>query len=182
MLVSSIFSFFPQCFLLYVVQIPQFEPRLNFLSANVFNFDKSPFSSLGRVNFTFVRHYVVWQPFPPYILILTYWRKNVLGKHCKNVKLLILSNFTFLHNVFYVICNLKSFNSHISVVICSFFEYGAVSKWYIREWINLTRLNIPMDAMDPLSDCTFCAVGENKHKVFNVVGKSLWFCTWRWHG
>ena len=39
-----------------------------------------------------------------------------------------LSNFTFSHNVFFAISILKSFISHISVVVCSFFEFGTVSK------------------------------------------------------
>ena len=43
------------------------------------------------------------------------------------VKLLKISNFTFSHNDFYEICMLKSFNSHISVVVWSFFEFGTVS-------------------------------------------------------
>ena len=50
--------------------------------------------------------------------------------------MLKMSNFTFFHNVFYAICILKSFNSHISVVVCSFFEFRTVSKWCIREWVN----------------------------------------------
>ena len=50
----------------------------------------------------------------------------------KKMKLLKMSNFTFFHNVFYVICILKSFNSHISVVVCSFFEFGIISKWCIN--------------------------------------------------
>ena len=68
-----------------------------------------------------------------------------LGKHCgKEVKLLKMSNFTFFHNVFYAICIIKSFNRLISVVVCSFFEFGKVSKWCIREWgkvwISMCRL------------------------------------------
>ena len=57
----------------------------------------------------------------------------------KKVKLLMLSNFTFFHNVFYAICILKSFKCHISVVVCSFFEFGTVSKWRIRNWVKLYR-------------------------------------------
>ena len=57
----------------------------------------------------------------------------------KKVKLLKMSNFTFFHNVFYAICILKSSNSHISLVVCSFFEFGTVSKWCIREWVKLYR-------------------------------------------
>ena len=54
----------------------------------------------------------------------------------KKVKLLKMGNFTFFHYVFYAICILKSFNSHTSVVVCSFFEFGTVSKWCITEWDN----------------------------------------------
>ena len=41
-----------------------------------------------------------------------------------------------LLNVFYAICILKPFNSHISVVVCSFFEFGTVSKWCMMEGIK----------------------------------------------
>ena len=44
--------------------------------------------------------------------------------------------FTFFHIVFYTICVLKSFDSHISVVVCSFFQFGMVSKWSIRGWVK----------------------------------------------
>ena len=47
-------------------------------------------------------------------------KENIVEK----VKLLKMSNFTFFHNVFYAICILKSFNSHISVVDCRFFDLG----------------------------------------------------------
>ena len=63
-------------------------------------------------------------------------KKKDLGKHLEKVKLLKLCNFTCFHNVFYAICILKSFKSHISVFVCSCFEFGTVSKWCIREWIN----------------------------------------------
>ena len=29
------------------------------------------------------------------------------------------------------ICISKSFNSHMSIIACSFFEFGMVSKWYL---------------------------------------------------
>ena len=45
-------------------------------------------------------------------------------KRAKKVKLLKMSNFTLFQKVFYAICILKSFNSHISVVVCSFFNLG----------------------------------------------------------
>ena len=43
---------------------------------------------------------------------------------------------------FYAKCILKSFNSHISVVVCSFFEFGTVSKWCISEWVNPAVMTI----------------------------------------
>ena len=59
------------------------------------------------------------------------------------MKSLKISNFTFFHNVFYAICILKSFNSHISFVVCSFFEFGTVSKWCRREWVkSLPHINL----------------------------------------
>ena len=32
-----------------------------------------------------------------------------------------------------------SFNSHNSVVACSFFEFGTVSKWCIGEWVKIRK-------------------------------------------
>ena len=64
-------------------------------------------------------------------------KKKIFGKALwKKVKLLKMSNFTFSHNVFYAICILESFNSHILVVVCSFLEFETVSKWCIRERVN----------------------------------------------
>ena len=67
-------------------------------------------------------------------------KTKTFGKHCKKkkkVKLLKLSHFTFFpHNVFYAICILKSFTGHISVVVCSSSEFGTISKWCNREWVN----------------------------------------------
>ena len=70
-------------------------------------------------------------------------KKKASGKHGgKQVKLLKMSIFTFFNNVFYAIFVIKSFNSHISVVVFSFFEFGTVSKWSIREWVkDLYRLD-----------------------------------------
>ena len=78
-----------------------------------------------------------------YILILTHWKKSFMKTLWKKVKLHKMSNFTLFHKVFYAICILKSFKSHISVVICSFFEFGTVSKWCIGEWVKWNTLNDP---------------------------------------
>ena len=44
--------------------------------------------------------------------------------------------FHLFQNVFYAISIFKSCNSNISSVVCSFFDFGMVSKWCIREWVN----------------------------------------------
>ena len=54
----------------------------------------------------------------------------------KKVKFLKMSSYTCFHIDFYVICILKFFDHHISVVVGSFFEFGTVSKWCIRKWVN----------------------------------------------
>ena len=58
-------------------------------------------------------------------------RRNYAGKTI----LLKMSPFTFFH-VFYAVCTLKSFISHISVIVYIFSEFGTVSKWCIREWVT----------------------------------------------
>ena len=63
-------------------------------------------------------------------------KKSLRKTLWKRMKLLKRSNFNFFHNVFYTICTLKSFNSQFSVVFCSFFEFGMVSKSCIREWVK----------------------------------------------
>ena len=60
-----------------------------------------------------------------------------------------MNNFSFCHSVFYPCCLqtlsiskslkfvvLERINSRISLVVCSFFEFGTVSKWCIREWVK----------------------------------------------
>ena len=78
----------------------------------------------------------MWYRFNPFLHINTLKRKSFGKTLWKKVKLLKMSNFTFFHNVFYAICMLKSFNGHISFVICCFFEFGTVSKWCIRDWVK----------------------------------------------
>ena len=64
-----------------------------------------------------------------------------------------MSSFTFFHNAFYGICILKSFNNHISVVVCSFFEFGTISKWCIREWVRKVTI---LTAVIPCILCYVC--------------------------
>ena len=65
-----------------------------------------------------------------YILILRHWRKKFYEKNVETGEI--------AQNVFFTICILKSFiYSHISIVVCSFFEFGMVLKWCIREWVKI---------------------------------------------
>ena len=74
----------------------------------------------------------------------------------KKVKLLRMSNFTVFHNAFYTACILKAFKSYMSVAVCSFFEFGTVSKWCSRELVNYTMT-------------TFDAPGKkNGNRIFSM--------------
>ena len=50
----------------------------------------------------------------------------------------------FFHNVFNAIWTLKSCTSHISVVVCSFFEFGIVSKLCMRKLLKLQSASFNM--------------------------------------
>ena len=66
--------------------------------------------------------------------------------------------------VFYATCILKSFNSHISVFVCSIFEFGMVSKSCIREWLKKT-----------LREQEKLLVTSNFSFSLNVFHKCIWF-------
>ena len=99
---------------------------------------------------------------------------NRLKTMWEKEKLLVTSNFSFSNSVFkrlvsqgrqkVSLCGngLKSFHSHISVVVCSFFEFGMVSKWYIREWVNQHFLLFTMFS-------TLSSSGVWKYGFFSLV-------------
>ena len=80
-----------------------------------------------------------------------------------------MSNFTFAHNVFDAICILKSFNNHISVVVCNFFEIGTVSKWRIREWVK----SYPAKCFTPLPDDKILVLSKLKAIIRNNININL---------
>ena len=60
---------------------------------------------------------------------------KAVGKHCGkrwNCSFWAISPFSTIFFFFYAICILESINSHISVVICSVFEFATA----IREWVK----------------------------------------------
>ena len=67
------------------------------------------------------------------MLILTLWRKKLLETIVEKGEIAENERFHFVQNVSYAICMLKFLNNHISFVVCSFFEFGTISKWCIRE-------------------------------------------------
>ena len=75
-----------------------------------------------------------------------YTRLNTLGKKKKLEENIAQKGEIAQNEQFHLfpqcfLCNLylKSFTSHISetVVVCSFFEFGTVSKWCTRDRVNL---------------------------------------------
>ena len=94
----------------------------------------------------------------------------------EKVKLLKMSNFTFFHNVFYAICILKCFNNHISIFVCSFFEFWPVSKWCIREWVKdmlaYQEVKKKISMMLTLYQTMPCFHYRKKNNSFeNILGK-----------
>ena len=115
--------------------------------------------SLAIHKIIFSRMFYIWKHnfwfLNPFLHIYSF--KHIEEKSCRKplwekVKLLKMSNFTFFHNAFYATCIVKSFNSHISVVLCSFFEFGTVSKWSIREWAS----QLPNNAQVPHGPVVKC--------------------------
>ena len=82
--------------------------------------------------------------------------ENIVGKR----EIAQMSNFTFFHNVFYAICILKFFNSHISVVVWNFFELGTVSKQCIREWVKSHLVTALV--VNGLYSCCMISTSEQK--------------------
>ena len=73
-------------------------------------------------------------------MLLTHWRKklheNIVekGDIAQNEQFLLFPQCFLFSN--YI---LKSLNNHISIVVGSFFEFGTVTKWCIREWVNALK-------------------------------------------
>ena len=102
-------------------------------------------------------------------------KKNFTKTLWKKVKLLILSNFTFFYNVSYAICILKSFKSHISVAVCSFFEFGTDSK--LGKGSNTLSFLLPFPRPVDTFSCSSLVFGkEVKQTIFNNGNRLLKKC------
>ena len=127
------------------------------LSAIFFNLDQSKIFSFGNgliLSSIYTHSY-------------TLKKKGFRETMWKKAKLL---NFTFFHNVFYAIDILKALNSHISVVVFSFFEFGMISKLCIREWVKLD----PSIRVFIYSICAMIMYWEEK-KIHKEKGRKCWF-------
>ena len=83
-----------------------------------------------------------------------------------------MTNFTFFHYVFYSICILKSIKSHILLVICSFFKFGTVSKWCIREWVKVQFYSEKEVHILAMTNCC-CMTMELEPKTQAVLALSV---------
>ena len=70
------------------------------------------------------------------MLILTHLRKKLRKTLWEKVKLLILSNFTFFHNLFFVICIVKSLMATFQLSSAASLNLGQSHKWCIVEWVD----------------------------------------------
>ena len=51
---------------------------------------------------------------------------QVFWKHCEKEKLLVMSNFSFSHSVFYPFEELSAIFNKLEIVICKLFQFGWV--------------------------------------------------------
>ena len=99
----------------------------NIVVTSIFSFSQNVFKSL-----LFQDHLTLSCIYTHFITM----KKKILENIVEKGEIAQNEQFHLSHNVFYAICILKSFNIHISVVVCSFIKFGTVSKWCTRECVN----------------------------------------------
>ena len=67
-----------------------------------------------------------FNPFPNKPWFLRVCRTSVLKTLCEKEKLLVTSNFSFSHSVFYSFGKLSAIYVKFEIVVCNFFQFGRV--------------------------------------------------------
>ena len=70
-------------------------------------------------------------------------KKNALGKHCGN---------NVFHNVCYAVGTLKTFDSHISVVVCSFLKFRRSQNGVLQNGLRLYQMKNYMSKLKAFHD------------------------------
>ena len=111
------------------------------LSANALNLDKVKFLSSGNgLNLHFTQHepfYYTVNPLPNKPRFLRVCCTSLLKTLRENEKLLVTSNFSFSHSVFYQCRDLSAIFIKFETVVCILFEFGRVYNLSFGKGLNL---------------------------------------------
>ena len=117
-LVPSNSSFLPQCFRKPIFPEFFFKRRIDLILLA-----KDLISEQGSHHSTEVN---TFNPFPNKPWFLRVWSTSLLKTLCEKEKLLVTSNISISHSVFYPFEELPSFFVKFEIVICKLFQFGRV--------------------------------------------------------
>ena len=83
-------------------------------------------------------HYKSFNPFPNKPWFLRVCCTNLLKTLCEKEKLLVTSNFSFSHSVFYQFEELSSIFIQFEIVVCKLFLFGKSLKFAVWERVKNT--------------------------------------------
>ena len=148
---NSMVSFFQQCFFPYQREMQHLSHK-NVIVGNTFNLDsckilnsdknlnihkyriikyyhylkRTHVKEKYRINYSFEIIYICSNPFPNKPLILLVCSASPLKTLFEKEKLLVTSNFSFSHSVFYRFGKLSAVFIKIEIVVCDVFEFRTV--------------------------------------------------------
>ena len=119
------FLFFPQYYYTLLVNFLPYSSNLKFSSANCLNWERSKICFLGKGYYSpnNLKTFVI-NSFPNKSLFLRVSDTSRLRTPWDNEKLLVTSNFSFSHSVFYPFGKLSAISIKFEIVVCKLFQFG----------------------------------------------------------
>ena len=118
------FLLFPKCFLSFQEQISFFYVTFILSSAKGFNLYQSKILSFSKEVESI--KFCLLNSFPNKPWFLRVCSTNLLKTLWEKEKLLVTSNFSFSHNVFYLFGALSTILIKFEIVVCILFQFGRV--------------------------------------------------------
>ena len=101
-----------------------------FLVTSNFSFSNSVFYPFGELSAIFIKSKIVvcklFNPFPNKPWFLHVCNTSLLKTLREKEKLLVKSNFSFSHNVFYLFEEHSAISIKFEIVVCNLFQFGRV--------------------------------------------------------
>ena len=98
---------------------------------------KMAFENIYRLEENSVYFYILFNPFPNKPWFLPVCSTTLLKTMWEKEKLLITSNFSFFHSVFYLFGELSAIFIKLKIVVCNLFQFGRVLKFVVWERVKL---------------------------------------------